>query len=82
VIEVAGFADTTGNAEKNVELSEKRAAAVVQYLQMKDVPLRRILAPAGLGTSHSVAENSTPEGRKQNRRVEVRVLVNRGITTG
>jgi outer membrane protein OmpA-like peptidoglycan-associated protein len=82
MIEVAGFADSTGNAEKNVELSEKRAAAVVQYLQMKDVPLRRILAPAGLGTSHSVAENSTPEGRKQNRRVEVKVLVNRGITTG
>jgi OmpA-OmpF porin, OOP family len=80
MIEVAGFADASGNAEKNVELSERRAAAVVQYLQMKDVPLRRILAPAGLGTSHSVAENNTSQGRKQNRRVEVRVLVNRGIT--
>ncbi len=80
MIEVAGFADTTGNAEKNVELSERRAAAVVQYLQMRDVPLRRILAPAGLGTTHNVADNTTPEGRKQNRRVEVRVLVNRGIT--
>lgn len=80
MIEVAGFADTTGNPEKNVELSERRAAAVVQYLQMKDVPLRRILAPAGLGTTHNVADNTTPQGRKQNRRVEVRVLVNRGIT--
>jgi OmpA-OmpF porin, OOP family len=80
MIEVAGFADASGNAEKNVELSERRAAAVVQYLQMKDVPLRRILAPAGLGTSHSIAANNTSAGRKQNRRVEVRVLVNRGIT--
>ena len=80
MIEVAGFADTTGNPDKNVELSERRAAAVVQYLQLKDVPLRRILAPAGLGTTHNVADNTTPQGRKQNRRVEVRVLVNRGIT--
>lgn len=81
MIEVAGFADTTGNAEMNQELSQRRAQAVVQYLQEQgNVPLRRILAPAGLGTSHSVADNHTREGRQQNRRVEVRVLVNRGIT--
>jgi outer membrane protein OmpA-like peptidoglycan-associated protein len=76
MIEVAGFTDTTGNAQKNEELSEKRADAVVRYLQQGDVPLRRILAPAGLGESHSVADNKTVEGRKLNRRVEVRVLVN------
>jgi outer membrane protein OmpA-like peptidoglycan-associated protein len=81
MIEVAGFADSTGNVEMNQELSQKRAQAVVQYLQeVGNVPLRRILAPAGLGTSHSVADNHTREGRQQNRRVEVRVLVNRGIT--
>jgi OmpA-OmpF porin, OOP family len=80
MIEVAGFADSTGNAELNQELSQKRAQAVVQYLQEEgNVPLRRILAPAGLGTSHSVADNATKQGRQQNRRVEVRVLVNRGL---
>lgn len=80
MIEVAGFADSTGSAELNEELSQRRAQAVVQYLQMKDVPLRRILAPAGLGASHGVADNTTKQGRQQNRRVEVRVLVNKGIT--
>jgi len=78
MIEVAGFADTTGNAKLNQELSEQRAEQVVQYLQqVGKVPLRRIMAPAGLGTSTSVADNSTPEGRQQNRRVEVRVIVNK-----
>lgn len=82
MVEVAGFADTTGSAERNQVLSEKRAAAVVRYLQEdKNVPLRRIFAPAGLGTSHAAADNKSREGRKQNRRVEVRVLVNRGLTT-
>ena len=76
MVEVAGFTDTTGNAAKNEELSEKRADSVVRYLQQGDVPLRRILAPAGLGESHSVADNKTTQGRKLNRRVEVRVLVN------
>jgi len=64
-------------------LSEKRAQSVVRYLQEEgNVPLRRILAPAGLGTSHAAADNKSSEGRKQNRRVEVKVLVNRGIVGG
>jgi len=83
MIEVAGFADSTGNAERNQVLSEARAAAVVRYLQEEgDVPLRRILAPAGLGTTHAAADNKTPLGRQQNRRVEVRILVNRGLNAG
>lgn len=78
MIEVAGYADTTGDAKRNQELSELRAEAVVQYLQqVGKVPLRRILAPAGLGTSQSAADNSTSEGREKNRRVEVRVIVNK-----
>ncbi|MBV8073599.1 MAG: OmpA family protein [Acidobacteriaceae bacterium] len=78
MIEVAGYADTTGDAKRNQELSELRAEAVVQYLQQVGrIPLRRILAPAGLGTSQSAADNSTAEGREKNRRVEVRVIVNR-----
>lgn len=83
MIEVAGFADSTGNADRNQVLSEARAAAVVRYLQEEgNVPLRRILAPAGLGTTHAAAENTTSQGRKQNRRVEVRILVNRGLNAG
>lgn len=83
MVEVAGFADTTGSAELNQVLSEKRAAVVVRYLQEdRNVPLRRIFAPAGLGTSHAAADNKSREGRQQNRRVEVRVLVNRGLNAG
>jgi outer membrane protein OmpA-like peptidoglycan-associated protein len=79
MIEVAGFTDTTGSLALNEALSEKRADAVVRYLQQQDVPLRRILAPAGLGESHSVADNATVEGRKMNRRVEVKVIVNKAL---
>jgi outer membrane protein OmpA-like peptidoglycan-associated protein len=81
MIEIAGFADKTGTANHNQELSEERAQAVTRYLEEQgNVPLRRILAPAGLGISHEVADNTTREGRKMNRRVEVNVLVNSGIT--
>ena len=79
MVEVAGFTDTTGKLALNEALSEKRASAVVRYLQENDVPLRRILAPAGLGESHSVADNNTSEGRKMNRRVEVKVITNKAL---
>ncbi len=80
MIEVAGFADTTGKAGRNQVLSERRANAVIQYLEQQgNIPLHRILAPAGMGTSHAVADNTTREGRKMNRRVEVKVLVNQGV---
>jgi X-X-X-Leu-X-X-Gly heptad repeat protein len=79
MIQVAGFTDSTGKAAVNEALSERRADAVVHYLQEQDVPLRRILAPAGLGQSHSVADNKSREGRKLNRRVEVSIIVNKAI---
>jgi len=80
VIEVAGFADTTGNARFNQELSDRRADAVTQYLEEQgDIPIHRILPAAGLGTSHEAADNKTSAGRKLNRRVEVKVLVNQGL---
>ncbi len=82
MVEVAGFTDTTGSNDVNERLSEQRASAVVHYLQEADVPLRRILAPAGLGESHSVADNKTSEGRKMNRRVEVKVLINNTLQGG
>jgi outer membrane protein OmpA-like peptidoglycan-associated protein len=82
VVEVAGFADTTGNMNFNQELSQRRADSVIQYLEEKgDIPIHRILTPAGLGTSHEVADNHTSPGRKLNRRVEVKVLVNQGIVS-
>lgn len=80
LIEVAGFADTTGNARLNQALSERRADAVMQYLEQQgNIPIPRILTPAGMGTSHAAADNSTKEGRKMNRRVEVKLLVNQGL---
>lgn len=83
IVEVAGFADTTGKATLNQTLSEQRANAVVRYLQQEgDIPIHRILTPAGMGTSHEAADNTTSEGRKLNRRVEVKVLVNQGLVTG
>lgn len=79
LVEVAGFADTTGSEARNQELSKRRAESVVAYLEeVRNVPLRRILTPAGLGTSHEVAANVTAAGRAANRRVEVKVLVNKG----
>ena len=83
VVEVAGFADTTGKAALNQTLSEKRANAVVRYLEQQgNIPIHRILTPAGMGTSHEAADNKTNEGRKLNRRVEVTVLINQGVVTG
>jgi hypothetical protein len=64
----------------NQEISQKRADAVIHYLEQNgNIPIHRILAPAGLGTSHEVADNKTAAGRKMNRRVEVKVLVNQGL---
>ena len=83
MIEIAGFADKTGHATLNQALSERRANAVIQYLQQDgDIPIHRILAPAGMGTSHEAADNKTSEGRKLNRRVEVKILVNQGLVAG
>jgi outer membrane protein OmpA-like peptidoglycan-associated protein len=81
VIEIAGHADSTGNAERNRVLSQQRADAVVRYLQENhDIPLRRMITPFGYGQMKPTADNTTPEGRRQNRRVEVKILVSRGIT--
>jgi outer membrane protein OmpA-like peptidoglycan-associated protein len=83
VIEVAGFADPTGKAARNQVLSERRANAVMQYLEEEgNIPIHRILTPAGLGTTHQIGDNSTAEARKQNRRVDVTILVNQGVVAG
>jgi outer membrane protein OmpA-like peptidoglycan-associated protein len=80
VIEVAGFTDSTGSTQKNRMLSQRRADAVVQYLQENyDIPLRRMITPFGYGEAKAAADNTTREGREQNRRVEVKILTSRGI---
>jgi len=82
VIEVAGFTDTTGSVQKNRILSQKRADAVVQYLAENfDIPLRRMITPFGYGEAEAkaAADNTTREGREQNRRVEVKILTNKGL---
>lgn len=81
VIEVAGFTDTTGSTQKNRLLSQRRADAVVQYLQENyDIPLRRMITPFGYGEAKAAADNTTREGREQNRRVEVKILTSRGLS--
>jgi len=82
-IEVSGFADITGSSSYNQILSGERANAVMHYLEEQgNIPIYRITTPAGMGTSHEAASNSTPEGRKLNCRVEVTILVNQGVVAG
>jgi outer membrane protein OmpA-like peptidoglycan-associated protein len=83
MIEIAGYASSTGSAQYNQRLSEERAAAVAQYLREKaDVPQWRIVMPAGYGETHPASSNADAKGRAQNRRVEVKVLVNKGLQEG
>lgn len=81
-IEVTGFASSEGNTAKNKVLSQRRAQAVIDYLvENGNVPLRRIGTSYGFGELQAIADNSTADGRAQNRRVEVKLLVSRGINT-
>jgi len=79
LIQVKGFASTTGDPKKNQELSDQRANAVVVALQQDGVPLHNIVNPAAMGTTDPLASNETSEGRDLNQRVQVKLLVNRGI---
>ena len=80
LVEVVGFADTRGNTAKNRALSERRSKTVIQYLVgVHGLDLRRLVQPFGFGESKPVADNSTAAGRAKNRRVEIRVLQNKGI---
>ncbi len=83
VLEVSGFASADGSTEANRRLSQRRADTVIRYLvENHNIPLRRIITPYGYGEAQPVADNQTREGREQNRRVEVKVLVNRGLIQG
>jgi outer membrane protein OmpA-like peptidoglycan-associated protein len=83
LIQVTGYASADGPESKNRALSERRAEAVRRYLaENHDIPLHRMINPFGFGELKPVAENDTRDGRKQNRRVEVAILVNKGLTSG
>jgi outer membrane protein OmpA-like peptidoglycan-associated protein len=80
LIEIAGYASSTGTKEQNQQLSEARAAAVTHYLlEVKNIPMRRIVVPAGYGALHPASTNADAQGRAENRRVDVKVLVNKGL---
>jgi len=79
-IEVTGFASADGDKRTNKTLSERRAQAVKDYLiENHNIPLRRMSTSYGYGELQAVADNTTREGRQQNRRVDVKLLVSRGI---
>jgi outer membrane protein OmpA-like peptidoglycan-associated protein len=80
MIEVAGHTDSTGSDAKNFRLSRQRADAVIQYLAVQHkIPMRRFVTPMGYGKMEAVADNTTREGRQQNRRVDVKMIINRGM---
>ena len=80
VMAVIGYADSTGNSQRNIDLSERRSNAVIYYIVSKyKMPLNRLVQPFGYGQLEPVAENKTAAGRAKNRRVEIRLMVNKGI---
>jgi OOP family OmpA-OmpF porin len=80
IVEVTGHTDSTGSADVNTKLSQDRATAVVKYLfQQCNVPMRHIVAPGAMGEFGPTSSNEKKGGRAENRRVEVKVLVNKGV---
>jgi len=73
VIQIAGHTDSTGSHAYNMKLSEQRAQSVKSYLAGKGVPAQR-MQTIGAGPDHPIADNSTPEGRAENRRVEITIV--------
>jgi OOP family OmpA-OmpF porin len=80
MILVVGYTDSVGSEEYNQTLSERRASSVINFLQQscRWKPYR-MLTPTGMAESDPLADNMTPQGRAQNRRVSVNVLVSKGL---
>lgn len=72
-VKILGHTDSSGDADKNIILSQQRADAVKTYLIHKNIPAES-LSTEGLGSNKPVADNTTVEGRKKNRRIEFEVL--------
>ena len=80
IVQVKGYADSSGNAAMNQRLSMDRAQNVFAFLiQTCNVPVRHVVAPGAMGEAQPAASNETSAGRAENRRVEVKVLVNKGV---
>jgi outer membrane protein OmpA-like peptidoglycan-associated protein len=84
MIEISGYAaHHKFSTAEDQKLSEERAAAVARYfLEVKNVPMRRILVPVGYGVTHPVASNQNAQGRDLNRHVDVKILVNTSVRQG
>jgi len=83
LIEISGYASNTLGSKTDQKLSEERAAAVARYFsEVQNIPLRRILMPVGYGSTHRLANNTDAVGRELNRRVDVKVLVNKSVEEG
>ena len=77
---VVGYTDSTGGDDLNQRLSEKRAARVINYLQQQcGWKPYRMLTPTGMAKADPAAPNDTPEGKAQNRRVAVNILVSKSV---
>jgi OmpA-OmpF porin, OOP family len=77
---VVGYTDSTGSVEFNQKLSEKRASRVVNHIQQAcGWKPYRMLTPTGMAEADPLASNDTAEGKAQNRRVSVNVLVSKGL---
>jgi outer membrane protein OmpA-like peptidoglycan-associated protein len=77
---VVGYTDSVGSEEYNQQLSEKRASRVVNHLQQAcGWKPYRMLTPTGMSEADPMADNTTPEGKAQNRRVAVNILVSKGL---
>jgi OmpA-OmpF porin, OOP family len=76
IVQIEGYTDSTGPADYNYQLSQRRADAVIQYLAQKyNIPAHKIFL-IGLGKDNPVAQNTSASGRAQNRRVDVRLMGN------
>jgi outer membrane protein OmpA-like peptidoglycan-associated protein len=83
LIEISGYASNTLGSKTDQKLSEERAAAVARYFyEVQNIPMRRILIPVGYGSTHPLASNANAEGRELNRRVDVKILVNKSLEEG
>jgi outer membrane protein OmpA-like peptidoglycan-associated protein len=83
LIEISGYASNTLGGKMDQKLSEERAAAVARYFfEVQNIPMRRILIPVGYGNTHPLASNANAEGRELNRRVDVKVLINKSVEEG
>jgi outer membrane protein OmpA-like peptidoglycan-associated protein len=83
LIEISGYTSNALGSKTDQKLSEERAAAVARYFyEVQNIPMRRILIPVGYGSTHPLASNAHAEGRELNRRVDVKVLVNKSPDEG